>query len=192
MGFDALSHIDEAHSRSRVCRPQQCRLWKQVNCGGQCIASAIAVTTVAAVSVFQAPSTAANFTDNLRDAVVQAHGTSCRPLRTEPLVDQTAAFVAQSTDHWLNHTARVAPGRVSQLGRLEVDPLPILKDLGSNASKAIAIEGAGKTEADAIKSILITGFKAIPDCSYAAYGVSTLPNNNPDGYFLTALILAVP
>jgi hypothetical protein len=71
-----------------------------------------------------------------------------------------------------------------------VDPFPILKDLGSNAGKARSIEGAGKTQADAIKSLLITGFRDIPDCSYSEFGVSVMPNDNPDGYYLTALVLA--
>jgi hypothetical protein len=191
MRFDALSRIGEPPSWSRACRPLRRRIRKQAKCDGQCLASAVMVMTVVATSVFQAPSAGA-FTDNLRAAVMQARGTSCGPLRPESLVDQTAAFVVQSTDHWLNHNSRVAPGRVNELGRLEVDPLPILKDLGSNASKATAIEGAGKTESDAIKSLLVSGYAAIPDCSYAAYGVGTLPNDNLGGYFLTALVLAGP
>jgi hypothetical protein len=111
-------------------------------------------------------------------------------LRADPLVTKTADFVTQTTSKYLNHDTRVAPGRVNANGQLIVDPFPILKDLGSNAGKARSIEGAGKTQADAIKSLLITGFRDIPDCSYSEFGVSVMPNDNPDGYYLTALVLA--
>lgn len=193
MGFDASPRIDATRSRSPSpgCQP----LWQRhegqaAHRGRTCIALAIMLMTAVAVTVHQSPSAAADFVDNLQDAIIQARDTSCGAIRLDPLVDKTAAIVAETTDRYLNHTARVAPGRVNSQGQLIVDPLPILKDLGSNAGKAKSIEGAGKTQADAIKSILITGYKDIPDCSYTEYGVSALPDNNPDHYFLTALVLA--
>jgi hypothetical protein len=145
---------------------------------------AVAAAMVTAISVIQAPSSAADFADNLSDAVTQARqGSPCGALRREPLADQTAAIAARSTDTYLDHNARVIP--VS-------DPLPILKDLGLNAGKAKLLQGAGKTEADAIKAILITGYKELPDCAYTSYGASTLPNSNIDGWFLSAVVLAGP
>jgi len=150
--------------------------------GGQCIAVALAIMTFVATSVFKASPAAADFDRLLRNAVMQARGSaSCGSLRPQPVADQTAAFAAQSTQTYLNHTARAVP---------IADPLPILKDLGSNAGKAKLLQGAGKTEADAIKFILVLGRVDIPNCSYAEYGVSALPNNNLGGYFLTALVLA--
>jgi hypothetical protein len=184
MSFDALSHTDATHLPCPPCRLRQLRRGRRVkHCGGQCIASAIAVMTTVVAGVFQAPRAAADFTNNLRGAVMQARLDACGPLRPEPLVDQTAAFAVRSTSTYLNHTARAVP---------MADPLPVLKDLGFNAGKATLLQGAGKTEADAIKFILVSGYKDIPDCSYAEYGLSTSPNDNPNGYFLTALVLAGP
>ncbi|MEB3980106.1 hypothetical protein OQ968_02385 [Mycobacterium sp. 663a-19] len=144
----------------------------------------MAVAVLSAASVFRPSPAAADFAANLRDAVVQARqGSSCGALRPDPLADQTAAIAARSTDTYLDHNARVIP--VS-------DPLPILKDLGLNAGKAKLLQGAGQTEADAIKAILITGYKELPDCSYTWYGASTLPNSNIAGWFLSAVVLAGP
>lgn len=192
MHFDAPPNNGKMHLPGLACRPQQCSLTKQFqDRGGQFIALAIMVFAVVTESVLQASPAAANFVDNLKDAVMQAHGgTSCGPLRSEPLADQTATIINKHTDAYLNHAARVVPGHVDAQGRLVVDPLPILKDLGSNAGKAMLLQGAGKTEADAISFILISGYRVISDCSFTEYGVSALPNNNPDGYFLTALVLA--
>jgi hypothetical protein len=146
-----------------------------------CIAVVLAVATAAAASVSGAPSAAADFAHNLEDAVVRARQRSaCATLRPEPLADQTAAIATRSTDTYLDHNARVIP--VS-------DPLPILKDLGLNAGKAKLLQGAGKTEDDAIKAILISGYSQLPDCSFTSYGISTLPNS---GWFLTAVVLAGP
>lgn len=142
------------------------------------LAGAMAV----AVSIAAAPWAAADLTDNLRNAVFQARGGSaCPPLRSDPLADQTAALAAHSTATYLDHNARAVPMS---------DPLPTLKDLGLDVGKAKLLQGAGQTEADAIKAILVTGYKDLPDCSYTAYGISTLPNENSDGWFLTAVVLA--
>ena len=151
---------------------------------GHCITLAIAATVLSAAAASQTPAATADFADNLKDAVMQArHGSSCEALRPEPLADQTAAIATQSTNTYLDHNARVIP--VS-------DPLPILKDLGLSAGKAKLLQGAGKTQADAIKAILITGYKELPDCSYTAYGSSTLPDSKTRGWFLSAVVLAGP
>jgi hypothetical protein len=184
MSLDALSHNAETHLPRPLCRPQQLRRGRRVkHCRGQWIAVAIAVVTTVVAGAFQAPRAAADFTDNLRGALMQARPDACGPLRPEPLVDQTATFAVRSTSTYLNHTARDVP---------MADALPVLKDLGFSAGKATLLQGAGKTEADAIKFILVSGYKDIPDCSYTEYGLSTLPNDNPNGYFLTALVLAGP
>ncbi len=142
------------------------------------------VITTMSVSVFHAPSASADFTDNLRSAVAQARGgSSCAALRPEPLADEAAAIVAHSTDSYLDHNARAVP--IS-------DPLPVLKDLGLNVGKAKLLQGAGQTEADAIKVVLITGFRDLPDCSYTLLGISTLPNENSGDWFLTVAIVAGP
>jgi len=147
---------------------------------------ALAVVAVSAVvsSVCQVPSAAADFAGNLRSAVIKARqGSSCAPFRSEALADQASAIAARSTDIYLDHNARVIP--VS-------DPLPILKDLGLGVGKAKLLQGAGKTETEAIKAILISGYKELADCSYTEYGTSTLPNSNMGGWFLSAVVLAGP
>jgi hypothetical protein len=142
------------------------------------------VITALSAGFVHAPQAAADFTDNLRSAVTQARGgSSCTALRPDPLADQAAAIVARSTDAYLDHNARAVP--------IE-DPLPVLKDLGLNVSKAKLLQGAGQTEADAIKVVLITGFRDLPDCGYTVVGISTRPNNNSGNWFLTVAILAAP
>ncbi|WP_285032714.1 hypothetical protein [Mycolicibacterium sp. lyk4-40-TYG-92] len=144
-----------------------------------------ALTTLLAAAVAttfaQAPSAVADYSGDLRSAVAQSRsGASCGPLRAEPLADQTAEIAVHSTGAYLDHNARVVP--VS-------DPLPILKDLGVPAAKAKLLQGAGKSEADAIKSILIAGYKDLRDCSYTAYGSSALPNSNTDSWYLATVVL---
>ncbi|WP_156772337.1 hypothetical protein [Mycobacterium sp. 1245805.9] len=166
--------------RSRVPRAQRLAMRR----GYRCTAAVMIAATALAASAVGVPSAAADFTGSLRDAVMQARqGSSCGALRPEALADQTAAIAARSTDTYLDHNARVIP--VS-------DPLPILKDLGLNAGKAKLLQGAGQTEADAIKAILVTGYKELPDCSYTAYGTSTLPNTNLGSWFLSAVVLVGP
>ncbi|ODQ93404.1 hypothetical protein BHQ17_13575 [Mycolicibacterium holsaticum] len=105
---------------------------------------------------------------------------ACEPIRSDPLVEQAAEIVNRSTDKWLDHTGRAVP---------VPDPLPILKDLGYGGKRAVKIEGAGDTDAQAIAGLLIIGSDILPDCSYADYGVSVLQNHTT-GHFLTTVVLA--
>ena len=134
--------------------------------------------TVAAV--LAAPPAAADANDNLRTGVSGLRGTSCGPLRSDPLVEQTAEQVNQSTDKWINHAARAQP---------VPDALPVLKDLGYGGSKATILSGAGKTDADSIKGLLLQGYLVIPDCSYTDYGASTIYNESKE-MLLTTVVLA--
>jgi hypothetical protein len=151
--------------------------------GTRCLAFAIVLVISVAACLVQAPPAAADFVDNLRDAVTQARSNACGSSHPDAIADQTAAFVAKSTESYLNHTARAVP---------IADPLPELHDLGSNAGKATLMQGIGKTEAEAIKFVLTEGYKDLPDCSYTSFGVSALPNTNLGGWYLTALVLAGP
>jgi len=142
------------------------------------------VATALLVGCWHAPLASADFADNLRSAVTQARGgSSCAPLRPEPLADQAAAVVAHSTASYLDHNARAVP---------IADPLPVLKDVGLNVGRAKLLQGAGQTESDAIKVVMITGFRDLPDCSYTVVGISTLPNNNSGNWFLSVAILGGP
>lgn len=143
---------------------------------GMCLAL-LAFTTA---SVSMAPSAVADSSDTLRAALLAARAASCGPLRSDPLVEKTAAEVNESTDKWVNHDARVEP---------EADALPRLKDLGYGGSKAAILTGAGATDADSIKAVLLQGYLKIPDCSYTDYGVSALHNTSKD-MILTTIMLA--
>jgi hypothetical protein len=136
------------------------------------------LATTATVSM--APSAVADSSDTLRAALLAARGASCGPLRSDPLVEKTAAEVNASNDKWLNHEARVVP---------EPDALPRLKDLGYGGSKAAILIGAGATDANSIKALLLQGYLKIPDCSYTDYGVSALHNTSKD-MILTIVVLA--
>ena len=140
----------------------------------------VALLAFTAASVSMAPSAVADSSDTLRAALLAARGASCGPLRSDPLVEKTAAEVNASNDKWLNHDARVEP---------EPDALPRLKDLGYGGSKAAILLGAGATDANSIKALLLQGYLKIPDCSYTDYGVSAVHNTSKD-MILTTVVLA--
>jgi hypothetical protein len=140
----------------------------------------VAVLAFTTATVSMAPSAMADSSDTLRAALMAARGAACGPLRSNPLVEKTAAEVNASNDKWLNHDARVAP---------ESDALPRLKDLGYGGSKAAILIGAGATDANSIKALLLQGYLAIPDCSYTDYGVSAVHNTAKD-MILTTVVLA--
>lgn len=128
----------------------------------------------------------------LSSAVTQARaGTPCPQLQSHPLVQRASEIANRSNDDYLNHTARSAPVGEAAPGV----PVPVLgatevlKDLGFDAKKTKLLSGAGRTEVDAIKFILVSGFASIPDCSYTKFGVSSLLNEKT-GYYLTTVILA--
>ncbi len=149
---------------------------------GPWIALVLVIVTVLSAGVSLAPSALADSVANLKDAVAQARGgTSCGPLRSDPVVEQVAEKINRSTNDWLDHTATQVP--------IE-DPLPGLKILGyGGGSKAKLLQGAARTDADAIKGMLLEGLDAIPDCSYTDFGASMLRNEASDHY-LTAVVLA--
>jgi hypothetical protein len=139
----------------------------------------VALLAFTTASVSMAPSAVADSSDTLRAALLAARA-ACAPLRSNPLVEKTAAEVNASNDKWINHDARVEP---------EADAVPRLKDLGYGGSKAAILLGAGATDADSIKAVLLQGYNKIPDCSYTDYGVSALHNTSKD-MILTTIVLA--
>ena len=139
---------------------------------GPRIALVLVIATVLSAGVSLAPSALADSVANLKDAVAQARGgTSCGPLRSDPVVEQVAEKINRSTNDWLDHTATQIP--------IE-DPRPGLKILGYGGSKAKLLQGAARTDADAIKGMLLEGLDAFPDCSYTDFGVSMLRNEASD------------
>jgi hypothetical protein len=146
------------------------------------IASAAVAAVLLGASVALAPSAVGDTADSLRAAVTQLRGSSCGGLRSNPIVEQAALNVNQSTDKWVDFTARAVP---------VPDAVPLLKDLGYGGSKAAMVFGAGQTEARAMKGLLLEGYKDIPDCSYTDFGASVLTNQT-NGNFLMAVVLAGP
>lgn len=144
------------------------------------VARAVTAAAILGASVSLAPSAVANSADSLRAAVITARQASCEPLRSDPLVEQAAEIVNQSTNKWIDHTGRAVP---------VPDPQPILKDLGYGGGRAVQIEGAGGTDAEAIAGLLLVGYDIFPDCSYTDYGVSVIQNQTT-GHYLTTVVLA--
>jgi hypothetical protein len=122
----------------------------------------------------------ADSADSLRAAVAAARGAACGPLQSDPVIDQAAGDVNETTDKWINNAARAVP---------ETDALSLLKDLGYGGSKAAILSGAATTDANSIKALLLQGYTKIPDCSYTAFGVSALYNAKKD-MILTTVVLA--
>ena len=143
-------------------------------------ASWVAVLALMAASVSAMPSATADPADSLAAAVMAARGVSCAPLTPNPIVQQAAADINDSTDKWIDHTARAAP---------VTNATPLLKDLGYGGSKSTILVGAGHTSADSIKALMLQGYSKIPDCSYLDYGVNSLHNDSKD-MILTAVVLA--
>lgn len=166
MGFDPVVGV--------LLRPVRWRKRRLVS------AVLVAATTVG-VGVLAAAPAAANNAQLLKDAVNSARGSSCRSLRYDPIAEHAADIVNRSTVAYINHTARYVPVD---------DAMPIVKDLGSGASKAVRLQGAGHNhnDVDAIKGVLLQGYKAIPDCSYTDFGVS-LFHDVDTGYSLAVAIL---
>lgn len=145
------------------------------------IRTAVVIALVFSGGIVLTPSALADSVANLKDAVASARGgTSCGPLSDNPVVEQAARIINQSTDDYVEHTARHVP---------ITDPLPGLKDLGYGGDKAVLLQGARPNEADAIKGMLLEGYAAIPDCSYTDFGVD-VRRNETTGYSLISVVLA--
>jgi hypothetical protein len=96
------------------------------------------------------------------------------------VVEQVTEKINQQNEDWMNHAATQVP---------TTDPLPGLKILGYGGSNAKLLQGAGRTEANAIKGLLLEGYDKIPVCSYTDYGAS-LRRNDRTGWYLAAAVLA--
>jgi hypothetical protein len=101
-------------------------------------------------------------------------------LQPDPVLTDVAQRANGETQSYMEHTARFEPFE---------DPMPVLHDLGYNASKAKLVAGYGDVEAKAIHGVVVQGWEAIPDCTYTKYGLNVLANADK-GYALAALVLA--
>lgn len=138
---------------------------------------------VLCLGVLLAPPAGADPDPTLRQAVVDARGAaSCGPLNYNPTVEHAADIVNRSTYTFLDHTAENVPADGAH-------PTAIVKDLGISAGKVSSFQGAAHNTADAIKGVLLEGRNAIPECSYADFGVSLL--HEPQSDFILAVVVLV-
>lgn len=140
-------------------------------------AAALLLCCTAGFSAFPA---AADTVAILTSAVQAARSAHCGPLRQDPVVQQAAENINTSNALWLEQKSRAQP---------VPDAMPLLKDLGYGGSKATILYGAGKSEADSIKALLLQGYLTIPDCSYRDLGVSAMSENSA-GWILSTAVLA--
>lgn len=158
---------------------------------GRGIASVLVFVTIISAGLVPAPSALADPVATLRDTMVSArNGTSCRPLRYNPVVEQAAQVYNRLTDEYLNYAGqRVPEGNVAP--GAHVDPMPGLKDLGYRGTKASLLQGAHQSEAGAIKGALLEGLAAssFSDCAYTDFGVN-MRRNDRTGYNLASVVLA--
>lgn len=138
---------------------------------------------VLTAGVTVAPPAAADRAEEVEHAVAVARTAApCSPLQYSPAVEHAAEIVNQSTLSYLNHTAENIPLD-------DQHPTALIKDLGVNTTNVMSLQGAGPNEADAIKGVLLEGYKAIPDCSYTQVASSRLYAQQ-SGQVLIVVILA--
>lgn len=115
-------------------------------------------------------------------AVEQARdGSTCSPLTYNPELERAAVLINTSTSDYLDHTGENIPAD-------DPHPMAILAELGIEAKNVHSLQGAGRVEADAIKGLLLQGYKTIPDCSYTEFGASGFYEPQ-SGYFLAVAVL---
>jgi hypothetical protein len=144
-----------------------------------------AMSIAVSADIAFAPSAFADLSDNLRSAVSAERG-ACGPLHSEPIVEKVADAINRSVrDYQANASAGAQPID---------DPAPGLKALNYSGNKSKLLRGWGKTEAAAIKQVLIENIAVIEgppvtqDCGFKDYGASVLFDEQ-FGYF-TSVVLA--
>ena len=77
---------------------------RRVRLGMYVVAAALAVASLAG-----SPAASADATDSFRAAVAAARPSACGPIRSDPLIDQVAFEINDSTDRWINFASRAVP-----------------------------------------------------------------------------------
>lgn len=148
--------------------------WRRLGMG-------VATMTLCVAGIVLAPSASADATDSWRAAIQASRPPVCGPIRSDPLIDQVAFDINDSTDRYLNFASRAVP---------EGDAMPLLKDRGYvGASKARILSGSATNAGMSIKGALLQGFAILPDCSLNAYGVATAYNAKKDVVLVTAVLV---
>jgi hypothetical protein len=144
---------------------------------GMCVAAA----ALTSVGLSVAPVASADATDSFRAAVAAARPPACGAIRSDPVIDQVAVEINDSTDRWINFASRAVP---------EDDAMPLLQDLGYvGATKARILSGSATKAESSIKGALLQGFAVLADCSLNAYGVATTYNAKKDVVLVTAVLV---
>lgn len=143
------------------------------------------LAAVASTGAVVAPPAMADPNSSLAAAIMAVRGTNCPPLRNDPTIERTADIVNRSTKGYFDMTSVVTPADSKP------QPLPILKDLGSGASKAVLLQGASPSEGEAVKGAVVQGYATIADCSYTDFGTSIIFSEST-GYALVVAVLAGP
>jgi len=149
--------------------------------------SGLVAAILAIAGLALAPAASADATDSLRAAIPAARASVCGVTRSDPLIDQVAMEITESTDKHINFASRSVPFD---------DAMLLLKDIGYvGATKAKILSGAAPTAADSIKALLLQGsapladgFAVLPNCSLNAYGVATKYNARKDVVIATAVL----
>jgi hypothetical protein len=105
-------------------------------------------------------------------------------LRYDPRVGRAADIVNRSTSTYVNHAADNVPAD-------ETHSTAIVKDLGVEGGKVISLQGASHEYDDSVRSVLVEGRNAIPDCSYTDFGTSVI-DDGQSGYVFSVVILVGP
>jgi len=149
------------------------------------VTMAATVVTFAAAGWLGMPSAAADPHPALAEAVNSARaGAPCGAMHYNPKAEHAADIVNRSTHDYVNFTAENIPAD-------DPHPTAIAKDLGIEGTKVMSLQGAGRTETDAIKGVLIEGYQALSDCGYTDYGVSMLYEPE-SGYSLAVVVMVGP
>ncbi|MDA4108494.1 hypothetical protein MHOL44478_14690 [Mycobacterium holsaticum DSM 44478] len=143
------------------------------------VAALVTLIGTGALPVSQA---AADPAPTAAEAVAAARGAGCGPLGYDPVVERAAEIVNRSTMVYLNHTGENIPADGPH-------PTAILSDLGIDAGKDLSLHGAGQDEVNALKGLLIQGYKAIPDCSYTDFGASHLYDEQTGFHLITVILV---
>jgi hypothetical protein len=133
--------------------------------------------------VWLAPVVHAAPAPDIQNAVAALRGgSSCGPLRYDPVVEQAAATVNRVNAGYVDHTGTTEP---------ITDALPGLKDLGYGGNKATILQGTAPDEGDSVKAMLLEGYAAFRDCAYTDFGID-VRSNDATGDTFSALVLAGP
>lgn len=119
----------------------------------------------------------------VEQAVAGVRGASaCGPLSYSPELERAAEIINRSTAAYLDHSAANVPAD-------DPHPMPIISELGIEATNVHSLQAAGRDEADAIRGLLLQGYKTIPDCSYTEFGATQLYEPQSGRVLAVALLI---